>query len=175
MTDAKDDAAAPHVRMSPGKGLVVLAGVVVGVAAFLGIGAALKLESLFAGFLFAFYWSGVQHGNPQDLPASVLGALGGLFVAYLLHALPPLLGGGGLAIALGLILLAIYCLVMGWVPVLVNNSFMLFLTVGTIPVVSALNAFLDMGAAVLLAAALLGGLLLVAGVITRNRAARHAA
>ena len=38
-----------------------------------------------------------------------------------------------LALALGLVLLAIYALIMGWVPMLVNYAFMLFLTVGSIP------------------------------------------
>lgn len=120
--------------MTPIKGLIVLAGVVVAVAALIGIATALQLSALYAGFLFALYWTGLCHADMDQFVSSVVGSLGGLALAYALSALPLELGSGlGMALALGLVLLAIYALIMGWVPVLVNYAFMLFLTVGSIP------------------------------------------
>lgn len=59
----------------------------------------------------------------------------GLSLAYAMHTLPPLLGGAGWAIAIGALLMVIYCQVMGWLPIAINMATMLFLTVGTIPAV----------------------------------------
>ena len=120
--------------MTPIKGLIVLAGVVVAVAALIGIATALQLSALYAGFLFALYWTGVCHTAMDKFLPTLVGSLGGLALAYALTALPLQLGATlGMALALGLVLLAIYALIMGWVPMLVNYAFMLFLTVGSIP------------------------------------------
>jgi hypothetical protein len=86
-----------------------------------------------------------------------------------LHILPEQFGTPGMVVALIGILLAIYALLMGWVPMLVNYAFMLMLTIATIPAVKAEAAFLGMACSVLLAAALLGALLLAG-----SRAARKA-
>ncbi|MGC6328550.1 hypothetical protein [Rhizorhabdus sp. FW153] len=155
--------------LTPAKGLIVLLGVVVGVATYLAIGGALGITPLYAGFAFSLNFGGLKHSDPKEFPAALVGSLGGIGMAAALHLLPEQFGTAGMVVALIGILLAIYALLMGWVPILVNYAFMLMLTIATIPAVKAEAAFLGMAGSVLLAAALLGALLLAG-----SRAARKA-
>ena len=59
---------------------------------------------------------------------------------------------------------------MNWVPILVNYAFMLMLTIATIPVVQADGRFIGMAASILLAAALMGSLILVGGIVAKRKA-----
>ena len=153
-------AAAP--ALSPLKGVGVLLGVIVAVAALIGIGMALELSALHGGFLFVLYWTGFCHAEIEKFMPALVGSLGGLAMCYLLKTLPVTLGGTvGMAIALGLVLLAIYAIIMGWVPLLVNNAFMLFLTVGTIPALQEGITLSQMARAVVVAAIYVGALVLL--------------
>lgn len=149
------------VPLSPAKGLLVLGVVVVAVAAFIGISAALGLPSVYGGFLFVFYFTGLCHAAPDKFAPAVAGAFCGLAMAYLLTELPVSMGTVGTAIALGVILAAIYALIMGWVPLLVNHAAMLFLTIGTIPALHQTATIAEMALSALLAVALIGAALLV--------------
>ncbi len=66
--------AAGAAALSPGKGLVVLALVVVGVVAFIAISTAVGLATFFGGFLFVFYYTGVCHAAPDKFVPAALGA-----------------------------------------------------------------------------------------------------
>lgn len=121
--------------LSPSKGLLVLVAIIALVALFLTLSHLVNVVEVWAGFLFILYWAGLQHLQMDKLAPSVVGALTGLGLAYALYALPPLLGGAGWAIVLGAVVVAIYCQVMGWLPIMINLATMLFLTVGTIPAV----------------------------------------
>lgn len=156
---------------TPGRGLVVLAGSAIGVAVYIGIATALGIAPLYAGFLFAFYFGGIQRGAPRAYPAALIGMLGGLLTAALLHILPGLFGTAGLVVPLLAIVLAVYALLLGWAPTLVNNGFMLMLTIGTIPAVQREAAFAGMACAILLVAAMMGALLLAGGMLARRRSA----
>lgn len=147
--------------LSPATGLVVLGVVVVAVAAFIGISTALGLPSVYGGFLFVFYFTGLCHAAPDKFASAVAGAFCGLAMAYLLTQLPVTLGTMGMAIALGIVLAAIYALIMGWAPLLVNNAAMLFLTVGTIPALHQTATIAEMALSALLAVGLIGAALLV--------------
>lgn len=139
--------------MSPLQGLGVLLGVIVAVAALIGIGMALELSALYGGFLFVLYWTGFCHAEMDKFLPAVIGSLGGLVLAYALKALPLVLAGSaGMVVALLLVLLAIYAIIMGWVPMLVNNAFMLFLTVGTIPALHQDVTLSQMARAIVVAA-----------------------
>ena len=143
------------------KGIGVLLGVIVGVAALVAIGMALELSALYGGFLFVLYWTGLCHADTTKFVPSVIGSLGGLTLAYALKSLPLMMGPAGMALALALVLLAIYAIIMGWVPMLVNNAFMLFLTVGTIPALQEGVTLSQMARAVVVAAIYVGLLVLV--------------
>lgn len=161
-TEAAGNPAPAASGLTPLKGLGVLAGVVVAVAVLIGIGVALELSALYAGFLFALYWMGLCHGEPDKFLPALVGALGGLALAWALTALPTALGAtAGMAVGLGLVLLAIYALVMGWAPMLVNNCMMLFLTVGSIPALHNGVSLSHMGRAVVVAAVYIGLLVLL--------------
>lgn len=154
------DSTAQSHRLTPGKGLIILFFVVVGIAIYIGAGSALGIEPLYAGFAFSLYFGGIKHSDPQEFPAALIGALGGLLTAALLHVLPEHFGSAGLAAALLAILVAVYALLMGWVPILINYSFMLMLTIATIPTVKEEANFIGMACSILLAAALMGALVL---------------
>lgn len=159
-----------HSRLGPGKGLIVLIGVIVGVGAYMGLGAALGIVPLYAGFAFSLYFGGMKGADPRELPGALVGSLGGVLTAALLHLLPEQIGTAGLVIALALILGAIYALVMGWATTLINNGFMLMLTIGTIPPVQAQADFTGMAFSIILAAAMMGLLLFIGGVMaTRSK------
>ena len=153
--------AGENARLTPLKGLIVLLGVVGVVAVLIGIGVALHLSALYAGFLFALYWTGLCHAEMDKFVPSLIGSLGGLALAYAFKALPLALGEtAGMVLALILVLLSIYVLIMGWLPVLVNYAFMLFLTVGSIPVLQDEDTLWEMACAVIVAAVYTGALIL---------------
>jgi hypothetical protein len=152
--------------LTPLQGLGVLLGVIVAVAALIGIGMALGLSALYGGSLFVLYWIGLHQARPAAFVPALAGALGGLAVSWVL-----ILPGGGMALGLGLVVLAVYAKIMGYLPILVNNALMLFLVLGTIPVLAHAATLAQIARAVVVAAAYTGGLTLLAH---RLLARRHA-
>jgi hypothetical protein len=151
------NAAAP--AMSPAKGLLILGGVVVVVGGFIGLNTALGIKEFWGGFLFLLWWTGVEHMKFEKLPSCIIGALVGLALSYLLHALPQWIGPLGGLVFLGLILVVVYCQIMGWLAIAINMIAMLFLTVGTIPAVQAGADFAGVLAALILGVIYFVGLL----------------
>jgi hypothetical protein len=124
--------------LSPAAGLLTLGAIAVVVAIFLALNHLLGITDIWVGFLFLSYWGGVEQLKLERLPQCSLGSLVGLLAAYGLQALPELMGPGvGLTLALGAIVVLIYCLIMGWLPIAVNICAMVFLTVATIPAIRA--------------------------------------
>lgn len=121
--------------MTPVKGLLVLLGIIVVVAGFIALNIALGVHEFWAGFLFLLYWAGIEHVAWDKLIPCVVGAVVGLTMAWLLFALPGWFGETGGYVFLGLILVLVYCQVMGWLSVAINLTTMLYLTAGTIPAV----------------------------------------
>jgi hypothetical protein len=72
------------------------------------------------------------------------------------------------------ILTSVYCLIMGWWPIAVNNSTMLFLTVGTIPVVQAGAAFPKLFPALGIGVAYFAGLGWLVQVLMQRSASKQA-
>ncbi len=134
-TPGNQTAVGTRPALTPGQGLLVLLAIVALVAAFIWMTHALGITQVWAGFLFILYWAAIEHVQMERLVPSVAGALAGFAIAWSIQILPPLLGGAGWAIVLGTILVAVYCQIMGWLPVVVNIATMLFLTVGSIPAV----------------------------------------
>lgn len=133
MTDATD-AATP---LAPGMGLVVLAGLVVVIGAFLWLTHLLGITEVWVSFLFLLYWAGISHSKMEALPSCIVGAAFGLLLAYALQQLPLMLGANGLWMFLAVILMVVYCQIVGWLTLAINMTAMLFLTVGTIPLIQA--------------------------------------
>jgi hypothetical protein len=131
-------------RLTPAVGLLVLAAVVVAIGIFIALLFALGIADSWVAFLFLTYWGGIDQMKFEKLPSSIAGALMGLALAYGLQTLPSLMGLSGGVLIGGAILASVYCLIMGWWPIAMNYSTMLFLTVGTIPVVQAGTAFVNL-------------------------------
>jgi hypothetical protein len=130
--------------LTPAVGLLTLGAVMAAIAIFIALNYALGITDNWVGFLFLTYWGSVEQLKLEHLPKCILGALVGLLAAYGLQALPHLLGPAGFALALGVILVLVYCLIMGWWPIAINTCAMLFLTVVTIPVLQAGSGLLKL-------------------------------
>jgi hypothetical protein len=155
--------------LTPLQGLGVLLVVIVAVAALIGIGMALGLSALYGGSLFVLYWVGLHQARPAAFAPALAGAMGGLAVCWTL-----ILPGGGMALGLGLVVLAVYAKIMGYLPILVNNALMLFLVLGTIPALAHAETLAQIARAVVVAAAYTGGLALLGHKIAALRQAHTA-
>ncbi len=129
------------------------------------------LKSLFAAFLFAWYWANVEAMRFDRLPAALVGALVGVGLAWLLQVLPALHGQAGGLLALLAILVALFVQIQNWLPTLCNVSTMLFLTVMAAPVLVEKTDFLDVALSILLGAGFFAGLVRVGQMIAARQAA----
>lgn len=164
------DSTAAVRGLSPMKGLLVVAGIALVVALYLGLAMVLGLKEFWAGFLFLFFWAGIEQMRFERINAAVMGASMGLLTALALNQLPILLGiTAGLGLALGLVVILVYCQVMGWISLLVNNATMLFLTVATIPHLQTHGSFDEMFAALYVGVAFFGGLLWCISLLIKKR------
>ena len=151
---------AATTTLSPGKALLTLAGVMVVVAGYIGLTSALGTPDFWAGFLFILYWGGIQHTDTEQLPASIVGALFGVFLLYMSHALPDWFGDAGRYAFFGLMLAVIYCQIAGLFTVVINLMTMLYLTVGTIPVMQEHGSVGDIALALVLGMVFFLGIIL---------------
>jgi len=168
-------AAAPHAHtaaLTPGKGLLVLLGIVVLIGAFIALNHALGIADFWVAFLFLLYWSSVEQMSLAKLPRCIAGAVLGLFLGYLLQTLPVALGLLGGVIFLVAVLVLIYCQLMGWFPIAVNMMTMLFLTAVTIPSVQESANFINLFAALALGLAYFVGLVAVSNFLKQRMAKR---
>lgn len=162
----------------PGPGLrngsLIFLVVVVAIIAWSWIGGALLgLTSLFASFLFAWYWANVEAMRFDRIPAAVLGGLVGVGLAWLLQALPAALGPGtGLLVALLAILVALFVQTLNWLPLLCNASTMLFLTVMAAPALVKESNFADVALCVVLGALFFAALVRLGTAIASRNAAK---
>lgn len=153
-------------RIGAMQALIVTLALIPLVGAYLAIGFAIGLEPLFAGFLFSLYWGAFKGMALPEFWPALAGSLAGLGLAALMHVLPLHIGIAGMAIALLLIVAAVYLYILQAWPFVANHALLLFLTVGTIPALQAQADFAAMAAAVLLGAAYCGGLALLMGKIS---------
>lgn len=159
---------------TPFKGLLIWSAVVIVVGAFIAMTSALGIKNAWAGFLFLFYWGGIDQVQVNRLLPNMVGALTGLAISYLLWLLPAQLGGIGVAICLGIIGLSIYCLIMDWLPVAINLMTMLFLTVATVPQIQAGFDVADLFMSLTLGVVFFGSLAWIGVLLERRKLAARA-
>jgi hypothetical protein len=162
-----------HGELGFAKSLAIVVAVTIGVLGYLAIGTLLVIKPMYAGFFFALYWGGIKQSKFAELAPSLGGALGGLLVAWLLHILPLRFGSIGAAIAAALPAIALYLLINRRAPQIFNLAFMLLLLTGSIPAIALEEDFLGMAESVLLAAAYLGGIMLLTTRLTKAKAIPH--
>lgn len=150
-----------ETRRSPRDASIILAVLVASLAAYIMLAAALGV-TVFAGSLVLFFWAGISRLKLKALPAVVVGSLGGILNGALFALLPSLMNAGvGLLLALLVLVVALYLLLVGWLPLLFNQPYMLLLTVTLIPSVLASRQFIQMGESVIYGGMFWGGLVLV--------------
>ena len=147
------------VALVPLLGALIAMGTMIGVANF-----------LFAGYIFLLYWTGMKAMAPAEFLPALVGALGGLGLAYLVHELPVAFGVPGFAVAMAGVAGSIYLLIRGQAAVLVNYAFMLLLTIGTCAAFTTDADYAAAAAAIVLAALYSGGIVLLGMTIMSRKA-----
>lgn len=110
--------------------------VVIGIVLWLVLSAKfVSPPSLFGAFLMLWYWAAVEQLSPSRLPASLLGALVGIGLAWFLLYATVNLGGLGVVAAILALMLAIFLDVRRAVPLVVNPATMLYLTIAAAPLI----------------------------------------
>lgn len=171
MAQEMDGGAGASTLLTPGKAAVTLLLMVPIFGVYIAGTLALGLSASYAGFVFLTYWAGFRGAENAEFVPGLVGSLGALVICWLLQIGPERLGPAGFAPAMALILLSIFCLLCGWLPVLFNMGLMLMLTVASIPPLAATHPLPDMALCTVLGAAWFGGLKLTAESFGRRRAA----
>jgi hypothetical protein len=131
------------------KGIPILCVVVGLILGFVALCTALKVQNFWVGFLFMFYWMGLEQARMDKYLSSAIGSLLGLLVSFGASVFSAHLGAdmGALA-AFAVSMVLIYVRIIGRLKFFVNQATVLFLTVGSIPVlhstVSASEMFISL-------------------------------
>lgn len=163
------DEAAP--AMAGGRAAVVTGGVVLLIAGFIALGTLFGLTPLYAGFLLLWYWGSVDMVEGKALAPLLVGACGGTATAWLLQYGAVHGGPAGVVPVLGLIVAAIYCQLRGWLPLLINRPYMLYLTVMAAPLLQAGESFAHVMAAIVAATLYFGGIVTAGRIAVTRRSA----
>ncbi len=131
-----DGAAAPK-QLPLGQAAIVTLGVVVVIAGFVGLGAALHVTPLYAGFLLLWAWSALHELSFKAMPGALIGALTGAGLSFLLQTGAAMGSPAIIVLALLLMIVAVFLVVAGRAALFCNQSTMLFVTVFNAPVIQA--------------------------------------
>lgn len=159
----------PAPAMAGRQAAVVTGGVVLLIAGFIALGLLLGLTPLYAGFLLLWYWGSVDMVEGKALLPLLVGACGGTATAWLLQYGAAHSGLAGVALVLGLIVAAIYCQLRGWLPLLINRPYMLYLTVMAAPLLQAGESFAHVMAAIVAATLYFGGIVTAGRMVMARR------
>lgn len=119
-----------------GVGAMITALVIVALVPWFLIGGRfLNIEVLVGGILLGWYWLNVESADAKRIPASIIGALVGIAIAWAALYLATRLGVPGLLIGLAIMIITIWLDIVGWLPLAVNKATMLFLTIAAAPIV----------------------------------------
>lgn len=135
-----DATTAPAAAAPPGPlaGVAITAIVVVIIVAWIALGlTVLQLQdtSLVGGFMLLWFWANNEQLEIKRLPSAIIGALTGIFMAWFVVYASVKWGSAGLAAGLAVMVLGLYLDVIKAVPLVVNTSSMLFLTLAAAPLV----------------------------------------
>src|SRR3990167_8555616 len=114
MTDSTAIEPTEHPALAPRLAIWVLLAIVLVLAGYVGLAHLLRIDTLFAGAFFIFFWVGVEKAAAKAFLPALIGAAGGIINSGMLH--PQLATAAwidpGLTALVGLavLLLAIYLL-----------------------------------------------------------------
>ena len=138
MADTPPTQTAAAAPPGPVAGLAILRIVVVLIVAWVVLGTqVLQLQdtSLVGGFMMLWYWANNEQMEISRLPAAIFGAVVGIGLAWFLVYGAVHYGAAGLTAAVLLLILALYLDIIKAVPLAVNTSTMLFVTLAAAPLV----------------------------------------
>jgi hypothetical protein len=143
-----DSTSAPAAAPGALAGLGIVAVVVVAIVAWVVIGTALFTDlTLFGGFLLLWHWANLEQLEIRRMPATILGALVGIGLAWQVVYLTSTMGNTGLILGLLIMIAGIYLQVINVLPLLFNPAAMLFLTVAAAPLVQLKVDFAELAMA----------------------------
>ena len=121
--------------------LVITVIAVVLIAGFVVIGAVLHVVPVYAGFLLLWYWTSVTHSDLRALAPAVVGGLTGAALSYLLQTGAAMASVPLILAALGLMIVALFLVIAGRLPLFCNASTMLYVTVFNAPALQKAEDF----------------------------------
>jgi len=170
-----DEKAKAAAGMKPLQALIMLPAVMIVVGAFIALNFAAGTQEFYIGFFFLLYWASIEHSKMSAFPQTALGSAFGLLLGYVMFYLNATYGQSGALMFLGVIIPVIYCLMIGFLPLLINTPAMLMLTVATISHIQAHANFTHMFMSLGLGVAFFGVLFWGVGKLTAPKAAPVAA
>ena len=127
---ATPPAAEPAAATLPvGMAALVTLGLVAIIVGFVVIGVSAGIAPLYAGFLVLWYFGSIDNLETKALPALFVGALAGLATSYLVQYGATHWGPTGVIPGLLVIIIAIFFQLTGWLPLVINRAYMLYVTV----------------------------------------------
>ena len=149
-------------------GILIMILVIASVVAWMYFGGIyFAIKSNFATFLLLWYWANVEGASFSRMPATVIGALVGVGLALTLRYLPTVSPQFGLWAALAIIIIAVFVQIMNWLPIAINASAMLYLTVMAAPSILMQIDILEMAKAVVVGAIFFMGVVKIAHLYSR--------
>lgn len=143
-----DSTSAPAAAPGALAGLGIVAVVVVAIVAWVVIGTSLFTDlTLFGGFLLLWHWANLEQLEIRRMPATILGALVGIGLAWQVVYLTSTMGNTGLILGLLIMIAGIYLQVINVLPLLFNPAAMLFLTVAAAPLIQLKVDFAELAMA----------------------------
>lgn len=143
-----DSTSAPAAAPGALAGLGIVAVVVVAIVGWVVIGTALFTDlTLFGGFLLLWHWANLEQLEIRRMPATILGALVGIGLAWQVVYLTSTMGNTGLILGLLIMIAGIYLQVINVLPLLFNPAAMLFLTVAAAPLIQLKVDFAELAMA----------------------------
>ena len=164
------EAVSERARPSVAGTLLVLAGTVLFMTIFLGLYGVLGVGTPYMGLLFLLYWAAMLHMDFSNYLGSIVGAVTGTVLGWMLIALPVLAGLIGTIAAYSALGLILFCYTRAQGKLFANNGTLLFVLVATIPDLQVTRNIVQMVLAVLLGAAFMGA---VAYIMQRIRDRRQ--
>ena len=135
-----DTPPAAEVAAPPGPlaGLAILFIVIVLIVAWIVVGLQvlhIHDTSLVGGFLMLWYWANNEQLQFKRLPAAIIGAVAGIGLGWFLVYGAANYGTAGLIAGVLLLVFALYLDIIKAVPLVVNTSSMLYVTIAAAPLV----------------------------------------
>jgi len=127
------------------------------IAGFIVIGMVTHIVPLYAGLLLLWYWTSVAHSDVCALAPAVIGGLVGAGLSYMLQSGAAMGSVAVIVAALGLMIVVLFVVIAGRLPLICNASTMLYITVFNAPALQKAEDFRQVIVATVLGLIWFGG------------------